>query len=602
MKIDTPTIFVFLILSSWLMVLVLWAAYAGKFRDGVGPWILALLFISLGNMLILARGAILDILSIVLASTLLALGNSLAYAAVCSFISRPVNLWIFLGPPLVVLTAFLIFLGNQAARVLILGLVNGIQDLVVIYIVVRDPGFRDYRMRRLLLAGFSSAMAMYLGRALAVLWMPDFFPTVFVENKIQSLTLSFGFLSIILISFGFVLLSRERTDLEGRRIEEAFQESIQRYMAFIEISSEGIFRLEIKEPFSTDLPVEEQIEHLYQFGTIVESNAVMARLHGFFEPKDILGQPLGSLLPRLSPLNLDFLGVFIRSGHRLIDRESRELYKGVDVRHFQNSLIGIVEQGLLRRIWGIKRDITESKRTQELLEARNEGLKAFIYTVSHDLKAPLRGIAGYAEELAKRHRSGLSERAQFCINQILTATRNQEALIEDLLHYSRLDQEKPVSTEINLQTVIQAILQDRSRQILEQDAQVSVAFPAGRVQGWERGLTQILANLIDNALKFSRQAQPPVIHVSGKDLGEVYRFTVSDNGIGFDMKYHDRIFGLFNRLGRQEEFEGTGAGLAIVKKMVDMLGGRIWAESQPGAGATFTVEFPKGLEGERNHA
>lgn len=103
---------------------------------------------------------------------------------------------------------------------------------------------------------------------------------------------------------------------------------------------------------------------------------------------------------------------------------------------------------------------------------------------------------------------------------------------------------------------------------------------------------QILTNLIDNAFKYSRHATPPRVQVTSSPVAGGARLAVSDNGIGFDMKYHDRVFGLFNRLVRQEDFEGTGAGLAIVKKVVEKMGGTVWAESSPGSGATFFVELP----------
>ncbi len=232
----------------------------------------------------------------------------------------------------------------------------------------------------------------------------------------------------------------------------------------------------------------------------------------------------------------------------------------------------------------LEREIGRRRQVEELLRARNEELKAFAYTVSHDLKAPLRGIDGYARELDRRHRKGLSERALFCLTQILTASRNLDHLIEDLLHYSRLDAEKPTCTEINLARIIDTILLDRRPVILEHNAEVTVNLSSTSFHTWERGLFQIMTNLIDNALKYSRDAQPPRIHITSQELADALRILISDNGIGFDMKYHDRIFGLFNRLVRQEAFEGTGAGLAIAKKVVEKLGGKIWAESQPGSG------------------
>jgi signal transduction histidine kinase len=230
-------------------------------------------------------------------------------------------------------------------------------------------------------------------------------------------------------------------------------------------------------------------------------------------------------------------------------------------------------------------------RTAQLAE-RNKELKDFAYTVSHDLKAPLRGIAGYANELVRKHRGGLSKRAQFCVTQILSAATNLDRLIEDLLHYSRLDAETPSVTDVNLRDVVDAVLRDRQLVITEQQVEVTVDVPFATFRAWERGLVQIVTNLIDNAIKYSRKASPARVRVAAAILDEEWRLTVSDNGIGFDMMYHDRIFGLFNRLVRMEDYEGTGAGLAIVKKVVDKQGGCIWAESAPGEGATFFVVIP----------
>jgi PAS domain S-box-containing protein len=237
-------------------------------------------------------------------------------------------------------------------------------------------------------------------------------------------------------------------------------------------------------------------------------------------------------------------------------------------------------------------EIGRRKRVEDLLRDRNEELKGFAYTVSHDLKAPLRGIAGYARELDRRHREGLSARALHCLDQILTATGNLDRLIEDLLYYSRLDSQNPSSVDLNLARMVENILDERKAAIAENGAEVTVRVSAVEVHTWERGLLQILTNLIDNAVKYSRGSKPPRIEITSQDLPNGFGIAVADNGIGFDMKYHDRIFGLFNRLVRQEEFEGTGAGLAIVKKVVEKLHGKIWAESKPGSGAKFFVEFP----------
>ena len=238
------------------------------------------------------------------------------------------------------------------------------------------------------------------------------------------------------------------------------------------------------------------------------------------------------------------------------------------------------------------RDITARKRAEQLLRAKNEELKAFAYTVSHDLKAPLRGIAGYAQELERRHKEGLSKRAQFCITQVITATHNLDGLIEDLLKYSRLDAETPTLTDIKLADMVKSILLDRNLEFTERGVDVTVKISDITLRSWERGLHQVLTNLIDNAVKYSRNVKPARVSISAEELPQGYRIAVTDNGVGFDMKYHDRIFGLFNRLVRADEFEGTGAGLSIAKKLLEKLDGSIRAESAPGKGATFFVELP----------
>ena len=121
---------------------------------------------------------------------------------------------------------------------------------------------------------------------------------------------------------------------------------------------------------------------------------------------------------------------------------------------------------------------------------------------------------------------------------------------------------------------------------------VSINVPPLTLTTWERGLYQILTNLIDNAIKYSRHSQPPRLTISAEAVGSRCLVTVADNGIGFDMKYHDRIYGLFNRLVRADEFEGTGVGLAIVKKLTEKLGGSIRAEAALSQGATFFIELP----------
>lgn len=250
------------------------------------------------------------------------------------------------------------------------------------------------------------------------------------------------------------------------------------------------------------------------------------------------------------------------------------------------------DEGHISHYLLFKIDITEQLRNQQRLLAKNEELKGFAYSVSHDLKAPLRGISGYAQELLRKHQAALSERGQFCVGQIISATKNLDQLIEDLLKYSRLDSEVVTTTPVQLDALINGILRDRAHTLEELGVVLDLKVPPITLESWERGLQQVLANLIDNAIKYSSHASPARITIIAETHPECFRLSVADNGIGFDMQYHDRIFGLFNRLVRPSEFEGTGAGLAIVKKLVEKLGATIRAESTLGHGATFFLELP----------
>lgn len=297
--------------------------------------------------------------------------------------------------------------------------------------------------------------------------------------------------------------------------------------------------------------------------------------------------------------------VFLRSRNDIAERKrvQEELSKYrchlEKLVHARTNSLNEKAYELAKTIETLELEIIERRQAEQKIENlnqdlqhSNEELKAFTYTVSHDLKAPLRGIAGYADELSRKHSSELSERAGFCVAQILNAIHNLDRLIEDLLRFSRVDTETFIITEINLCSLVETILKDYSLVIAERQIEVTVDIHFDVLRTCERGLFQVLTNLIDNAIKYSVKAAHPHIDILAEESGNTWRIIVCDNGIGFDMKYHDRIFGLFNRLVRMDEYEGTGLGLAIVKKVLDKLGGRVWAEAAPGRGATFFVELP----------
>jgi PAS domain S-box-containing protein len=233
-----------------------------------------------------------------------------------------------------------------------------------------------------------------------------------------------------------------------------------------------------------------------------------------------------------------------------------------------------------------------AQRTAEL-EAKNRELETFAYSVSHDLKAPLRGIDGYSRLLLEDYVPRLDDEGQRFLHNIRKATEQMARLVDDLLAYSRLERRTVVPGKVDLPGLVQAVLAERADEIQARRVAVSVTTPGISMTGDAEGLALALRNLVDNALKFSRDAAPPRLEIGGRAGEKTCVVWVRDNGIGFDMQYHKRIFEIFQRLHRPDDYPGTGIGLAMVHKALERMGGRVWAESAPGAGATFYLEVPR---------
>lgn len=245
---------------------------------------------------------------------------------------------------------------------------------------------------------------------------------------------------------------------------------------------------------------------------------------------------------------------------------------------------------------GMGIDITERKfaedalqrRTQELARS-NADLEQFAYVASHDLQEPLRAVASYTQLLARRYRQRLDGDAQRFIERTTAAVARMQALIRDLLAYSRVGTRGEVFGPTDCEVVLRDVLDDLQAAIAETDAVVvHDALPV--VPGDASQLRQLLQNLIGNAIKF-RGVAPPRVEVAARPADGRWCFSVHDNGIGIEPEYADRIFVIFQRLHSRRMYPGTGVGLAICKKIVERHGGRIWVESQPGRGTTVFFEL-----------
>ncbi|NIM05730.1 MAG: PAS domain-containing protein, partial [Armatimonadetes bacterium] len=242
------------------------------------------------------------------------------------------------------------------------------------------------------------------------------------------------------------------------------------------------------------------------------------------------------------------------------------------------------------RVWYF-RDITERKRFEQALRAKNRELESFVYTASHDLRSPLVGMQGFADLLFQDYYDKLDERGREYIDYIRANTNTMSALLTDLLELSRIGREEEQEENVNVGEVVSRVLEDLNAMIEEADAEVKVAKDLPTVRYPHTRLYQVFSNLITNAVKFSREDVKPKVEVGWEPLKAGYRFFIEDNGIGIDEENFQNIFELFSRL-KIKDVEGTGIGLAIVKKIVESHGGEAGVESDPGKGSTFWFTVP----------
>ncbi len=229
------------------------------------------------------------------------------------------------------------------------------------------------------------------------------------------------------------------------------------------------------------------------------------------------------------------------------------------------------------------------ENTSDKLARANKELEAFAYSVSHDLRAPLRNIDGFSKILIDEFSDTLDDRAQHYLKRVRKGTQRMSALIDDMLTFSRIGRTELASKRINCSAMLGKILESNAHEIESRKIQITVEeLPF--IKGDPVLIESMLSNLISNALKFTRNSENPEIVVGFDD--RMKAIFIRDNGIGFDMQYHDKIYQVFQRLHLPEEYEGTGIGLAIVSRVAERHDGKIWAEAKLNHGAAFYMQLP----------
>jgi two-component system sensor kinase len=243
------------------------------------------------------------------------------------------------------------------------------------------------------------------------------------------------------------------------------------------------------------------------------------------------------------------------------------------------------------------RNQLELKSHRDQLAEANKELDAFAYSVSHDLRVPLRAVAGFSKMLVEDYKDKLDEEGQHQLDVIQNSVRQMGQLIDDLLAFSRLGRRELEMADINMRALAEEVI--KQFQIIEPERAMRLKVDALPPALGDRSMIrEVFANLLSNALKYTAPQEAAVIEVSGKTDGNESIYSVRDNGVGFDMKYAGKLFKVFQRLHSTEEFEGTGIGLALIQRIVHRHGGRVWAEGQVNQGATFYFALPTRKEKE----
>ena len=342
-------------------------------------------------------------------------------------------------------------------------------------------------------------------------------------------------------------------------------------------------------------------------GNILYFNPAAERIFGY-AAREVFGKPIALLMPgRFHCAHEEGFRRFLATGEARVVGKTVELTgKRKDDSEFPLELslaswragdevffTGIVRDMTLRR--EAERQIRELNEHLEQraveLETVNKELEAFSYSVSHDLRAPLRAVDGFSRLLEQEYRARLDMEGLRLLAVVRDNSRKMGALIDDLLTFSRLGRKPVEGITFDMRSLVKEVLSDTLAGMETGQPEVEVkSLP----NAWaDRALLkQVWLNLLSNAVKYSGKSTQPRITVGGRIDGDECVYQIQDNGVGFDMRYYDKLFGVFQRLHGPEQFPGTGVGLAIVKRVVVKHGGRVWAESKPGKGASFFFSLP----------
>lgn len=382
-------------------------------------------------------------------------------------------------------------------------------------------------------------------------------------------------------------------EIVRRRIEHQLSESQERYNAFIQQSTEGIWRFETEVPIPISLSVEKQIDYFYKYTYLAECNDALARMYGFKRSEEVQGARLGDMFIRDDPRNIEYLTHFITSGYHLSDSESVEVDRFGNKKFFQNNLVGIIKNNYLIRAWGIQQDITQRKKAQLELLKLSKQKDEFIAIASHELKTPVTSLKAYTQVLENRFKKEGDKNAALLLHKMDSQLDKLTTLISDLLDVSKVKagrlQFHISSFQLNrlIKDTVEEMQRTTDRHVLQLqlDRDTKIAADMDRVG-------QVLINFISNAIKYSPHSEKIII--KSKRESTTVKVMVQDFGVGISKKDQAHVFDRFFRGNnpKQESYPGLGLGLYISYEIIKRHGGTIGVMSTKGKGSTFYFTLP----------
>jgi len=399
------------------------------------------------------------------------------------------------------------------------------------------------------------------------------------RSEIGIQLVSYGSIFVIgLVGVVFGMRRLEDRELERDRAQEALRASERKYRMLFDKSMDGVFMT------SRD-------------GVLIDANQSLLDMFGY-APQEAESMDVRQLY--VDSRDRDRLKELLEINGHVKDYQVRYRKKdGKFIDCVLTASVRVGEDGSLFGYQGIIRDITDKKKAEEALKSKakelersNADLEQFASVASHDLREPLRNVTSCIQMLEKRYKGQLGSDADRYLHYAVDSAERMSALIDDLLTYSKVGTgEKHIEPSSCEEVVERAIVNLQSAIDLTGAIVTHDELPT--VPGDPTQLLQLFQNLIANAVKFHQTEKPPTVHVSVQSNENDWTFSIKDNGIGMESQHMDRIFKIFQRLHTRAEYEGTGVGLAIVKKIVERHGGRIWVESELGVGTTFYFTLPK---------